>query len=93
MQSTRKQSFLLFLAWDDRYALERRTYPQKRGYVFVQSMGIQPFYDKRPRALLRAVTRAAHGKIITGIQKLLRNFCSIYISYRYGHGPQNDLVN
>jgi hypothetical protein len=62
MQSTRKQSFLLFLAWDELRALERLTYAQKGGYIFVQSMGIQPICDKRPRALLWAGSRGRTWK-------------------------------
>ena len=45
-------------------------------------MGLEPFYDKGPHRLLRADSRAAHGKIISGTLSCLNglNECEILFS-------------
>ena len=45
-------------------------------------MGVQPIYDKGPRPLSRTGTRAARGKITSGISYRL-DYCEIFIVYMY----------
>jgi hypothetical protein len=40
-------------------------------------MGVQPFYGKRPRPLLRAGSRAARGRTVIDVPNRL-NFCVIF---------------
>jgi hypothetical protein len=58
-----------------------RTNVSRHSCLFLRNMGLQPFYGNGPHPLLSAGSRAARGKLTSGIPACL-NCCEIFMVYK-----------